>query len=178
MTYLSGRYSRILVCFLVWIWTDVRTDTFIKTNDHSYRKCLAWWVKTITSQETSKWPTRPHVTLYRVIFSTVACFLVVFRDGRTPCMKIMTTYTAGAWWIKNRANVPGDSIQLFFPVLSVLWKNFPPCCIFIDELGQERRILGDIVHHVQGWAEVFRQNFIHHHQELIIEDALLNSKSS
>ena len=30
--------------------------------------------------------------------------------------------------------------------------------------------------YTQGWAEVFRQNVKHHHQELVIEDILLNNK--
>ena len=37
---------------------------------------------------------------YQAPFSVVSCFC--FPDGRTPCVKIMTTYSAvGARWVKN-----------------------------------------------------------------------------
>ena len=55
-------------------------------------------------------------------------------------------------------------------------------CVFIPYLATKNTFItegGKIEKRmVQGWAEVFRQNFKHQHQELVIEDVLLNKKIS
>ena len=55
----------------------------------------------------------------------VACFFVfrkdVRMDGRTPCVKIMTTYSAaGAWWVKKS--------DFYFMPRKNLFKDTPLQC--------------------------------------------------
>ena len=57
-----------------------------------------WFIQYV--DKSWEWPTMSHVALSRVFV------LVCFRtDGRTPCVKIMTTYWPGPGGSKNRSNV-------------------------------------------------------------------------
>ena len=68
-----------------------------------------------TSHETSKWPTRQCVCVY--------C------DGRmyarTPCMKIMTTYSAiGAWWVNTYLKFICKELSILRWTRILLWWHF------------------------------------------------------
>ena len=69
----------------------------------------------LTSLAILRWPTRPQPIgfhyfhawrlLYRVFYVSVVarfCFSDGRTDVRTPRVKIMTTYSTLAWWVKNR----------------------------------------------------------------------------
>ena len=66
----------------------------------SERKPWVQWI--IPSLANLRWPTRPQPMGGHSLWLVVALILFFGRmDGRTPCVKIMTTYSTVAWWVNR-----------------------------------------------------------------------------
>ena len=73
------------------------------------------------------WSTRPQVDMQHVLFLRCIVFLLFFvtdgrTDLRTPCVKVMTTYSAEAWWANcERTNLFWNNRKMSSKEGSTLW---------------------------------------------------------